>query len=609
MIALKNITKKYHKTVLEHVNLEFQAGRIYAIKGVSGCGKTTLLNILAGLDTDYEGEYLYDGASVSNMNRGQLGTYKKRIGYICQQSLLIGTMTIRENLEFIACGNENITYYAKLFGIEELLERFPEQLSGGQRQRAAIVRTLLQNPDIIVADEPTSALDYENSIALAKEIEKIRGMGKIVIIATHKDVFDEIADEVVMLDYGMVSCIQKNNNQADEKVFQSAKNENDSKRKNSLPYDIKYIKRKAKFRNVCAMVVLFALIFVFVFGVFSVEKYIKREYIRRTNREFHYNVIKTDAYSAEKICSIMNAKVYPFHDIWEEDLRVCALFEKEDSAFGEGYGLAWGHYPSEENQVLVSERYAEELGIGQEEEYVLEVRGRKYQVSGVIKDEEEDTSNRFWISEFQYYDGVNKSNYVFLKESAIQDMETDEERKLAEETQEIQGCVVAVYEDGMYTNPVYENMFTYEFTDNYYTTWKYWIGNHVADANYIADTAFFIMIASGIVLALFMICKISIDLFYRKREIGYLQIFHVGRKRVSFLMAWSYMRIILLSEFIAVVLFTIGTAVYLEWTQYDYRLVAGDWALLLSIITCFSLICTGLPLIKYIKKDPVSLLH
>lgn len=147
MITLTHICKKFgKKEVLKNISVAFEPGKLYVIKGVSGCGKTTLLNILSCLDFSFEGEYRYREEVIKKKNSAK---FRSKIGYVFQQSLLIANMSMKENLSFIYDDEEQIQYYANMFHVDHLLDQYPSQLSGGERQRFAIIRALLLDLSLI----------------------------------------------------------------------------------------------------------------------------------------------------------------------------------------------------------------------------------------------------------------------------------------------------------------------------------------------------------------------------------------------------------------------------------------------------------------------------
>ena len=190
-----NLKKSYDNKsfVLKNFSYCFDKGKIYVIKGVSGCGKTTLLNIMGGLDKSYEGDF---------KNK------PKSVGFVTQNNMLFSNWTVYENLSFIN-SDHNYKKIAKELSVEELLSKKPSQLSGGERQRICVIRSLMNSPELVIADEPTASLDKKNASLVAKLFNDISTSENIVVIATHKDDFDCIADEILYLNYGMISKVLK----------------------------------------------------------------------------------------------------------------------------------------------------------------------------------------------------------------------------------------------------------------------------------------------------------------------------------------------------------------------------------------------------------------
>ena len=196
-LEIKNVTKKYDRTVLDGVTHTFEYGKLYVIKGVSGCGKTTLLNIMGGLDSDYEGEIFINGENGKTV-------LTEKVGYVFQQSLLISDLTVKDNLLLINDDIQKADEITERLGVRELYDKYPSQLSGGERQRIAVARALITGVKIILADEPTASLDGTNSALTAQLLAELCGEGCAVIVATHEHYFDTIADEIIHLDYGKI---------------------------------------------------------------------------------------------------------------------------------------------------------------------------------------------------------------------------------------------------------------------------------------------------------------------------------------------------------------------------------------------------------------------
>lgn len=155
-------------------------------------------------ETAFSGEILLDGEPFIKKTDIQQNT----CGYIYQQSLLLSEITVRDNLLLIRNDMERIEALCKDLGLSSLLDKRPDELSGGERQRVAIVRALLNNPKILLADEPTASLDDGNSMKIAETIANLRSDNRIIIVATHEHCFDELADEIIDLRYGIIDNVE-----------------------------------------------------------------------------------------------------------------------------------------------------------------------------------------------------------------------------------------------------------------------------------------------------------------------------------------------------------------------------------------------------------------
>lgn len=625
MIQVENLSKKINEEILKGINFTFEDNKLYVIKGVSGCGKSTLLNILAGLDCEYGGTYTCDSVSVTAMNKRELARFRSKIGYICQQSLLVANLTVRENLEFIHCSSEKIEEYAQLFGIQKLLDCYPRTLSGGERQRVSIVRSLLGEPDIIIADEPTSALDYDNALKLAEEFQKIKELGKLVIVATHKDIFDDIADEVISLTYGTIDTRLGDSpggmgrQQKDTGAAVPGSGERQQKgtvvsgsggrqqkgtgaavpgshgQKKSIGQDLKYVRRREKTARVVRDVCIFTFLFLCVFTAYYVRKDIRREYVKLTNQVYHYNVVDCDDSDISEVSDMFDIQVYDKYELWDGDVQVGALFEEEDSAFYDGHWLDWGRFPQNNGEVLVSSPYASELGIAENQEMTISLFENEYQVVGVISPQ----SNSYGIiSEYNYYP-VCEEKCVMVPE--------EEMKKFPYEISDwFSKHMISIHDTHIYDDSREEEL---SFLITGYDVWLSVIENRIMDITYIADTAMFMMIAGAILLVLFLICKISIDLYYRQAEIGYLQVFHVGRRRIIRILSYGYLRIVLWSILAATVCYEIAAYIYFRVTQYNFMISLQGEAVIAGIVLVCAALCAGIPIIRYLRKNPIELIR
>lgn len=194
---------------LRDVNFQIGKGEICVIVGASGAGKTTILNILGGMDTLSEGHVFLDDKEISSYNKKELTNYRRYdIGFVFQFYNLVQNLTALENVELAAqiCKEpldaENIL---KEVGLEERSNNFPAQLSGGEQQRVAIARALAKNPKLLLCDEPTGALDYNTGKAVLTLLQSTcRKNGMTVVIITHNQALTAMADRVIRVKNGTV---------------------------------------------------------------------------------------------------------------------------------------------------------------------------------------------------------------------------------------------------------------------------------------------------------------------------------------------------------------------------------------------------------------------
>ncbi|AUJ28887.1 MAG: ATP-binding cassette domain-containing protein [Liquorilactobacillus hordei] len=241
LLKLSNIHKSYflgktESKVLNGINLEFNTGEFVSILGESGGGKSTLMNIIGGLDRNFDGEVALNGEVLDHRKEKQLDNYRRgTIGYIYQSYNLITHLTVLENvlvsLEMTALSHTEKIARAKdlltQVGLADQTKKHPNQLSGGQKQRVAIARALASDPDIILADEPTGALDSVNTQEVLEILNKIAKDGKLVIAVTHSQAVADHGTRIIRLVDGQV--------EADEHLKEPYKIENSSKRITSHP--------------------------------------------------------------------------------------------------------------------------------------------------------------------------------------------------------------------------------------------------------------------------------------------------------------------------------------------------------------------------------------
>ncbi|MDO5425207.1 MAG: ABC transporter ATP-binding protein [Eubacteriales bacterium] len=207
--------------MLKGVNLDIREGEFLVILGESGCGKSTMLNIIGGMDQLTTGTFLFDGTDYSRADDKMLTEYRRHsVGFIFQAYNLMPTLTAEENLEFIGELCEDSMDAGEALARVGLAQRkgnYPAQMSGGQQQRVSIARALVKKPRIILADEPTAALDYETSIEVLTVLEEVIQSGTTLLMVTHNEEIAKMANRVIRMKGGVVSEVILNRHPAKAK--------------------------------------------------------------------------------------------------------------------------------------------------------------------------------------------------------------------------------------------------------------------------------------------------------------------------------------------------------------------------------------------------------
>ena len=221
-VELKEVRKIYKMGEIEiaaadGIDFTINKGEFAVVVGPSGAGKTTVLNILGGMDTATSGEVWIDGADVASYNARQLTAYRRAdIGFVFQFYNLIPNLTALENVELALqiCKNPlDAATVLQDVGLGDRLNNLPAQLSGGEQQRVSIARALAKNPKLLLCDEPTGALDYNTGKAILKLLQDTcRERGMTVILITHNSAITPMADRVIKMKNGKVDSMTENPN-------------------------------------------------------------------------------------------------------------------------------------------------------------------------------------------------------------------------------------------------------------------------------------------------------------------------------------------------------------------------------------------------------------
>ena len=221
-VRLQDITKVYKMGEVEiraadNISFSIDKGEFVVIVGPSGAGKTTVLNILGGMDTATDGVLTVDGEEITAYNAKRLTGYRREdIGFVFQFYNLVPNLTALENVELalqICRDPLDAREVLREVGLGDRLDNFPAQLSGGEQQRVSIARALAKNPKLLLCDEPTGALDYNTGKAILKLLQNMcRERGMTVIVITHNQAIAPMADRLIHIKNGQVSQMELNVN-------------------------------------------------------------------------------------------------------------------------------------------------------------------------------------------------------------------------------------------------------------------------------------------------------------------------------------------------------------------------------------------------------------
>ncbi len=222
-ITFENVEREYHVgghtiKAVDGISFSIKKGTVNVVLGQSGAGKTTVLNLVGGMDSPTKGRIIVDNQEISNMSEHELTTYRRnKIGFVFQFYNLVPNLTVLENVQLAKeiC-NDSLDSREMLIkvGLENRLENFPSQISGGEQQRVSIARALAKNPQILLCDEPTGALDSATGQKVLRLICDVAySMGKTVIIVTHNAAIANMADTVIHMKDGNIAGIEHNDEQ------------------------------------------------------------------------------------------------------------------------------------------------------------------------------------------------------------------------------------------------------------------------------------------------------------------------------------------------------------------------------------------------------------
>lgn len=587
MIELKNITKVYDHTILDKVTLNLFPNNIYLLKGISGSGKTTLLNIISGIDDDFDGEYLYNKKDVKKFSKKDKNLFSSRIGYIFQKSLLISHLNVFDNLLFINNDKEKIYELSEQFGVSKLLKKMPFELSGGERQRIAIIRTLLLDPQIIIADEPTSSLDSENAIEFVKYMEMLRKDNRIIIITSHTNVFDDIADSIINIDYGKTTVDNKNENILSDDFIVSSKKSKDSK--NQLIMDIKYsVNRNLKIIKFLPVFFL-TFIILLIFLAISLKQNFKTEYTNYLKREYPFNTIFVYNNTYRLLENNVKMKKYDNYSYVKDNVEYLPLLPKDETILSKENYIEEGRFPENEFEVLVNNEYVKSI-LNRDNLYpndVIIIDNIEFKIVGVISNLETHLND---IYSTNIYYNLTYSPQVFIPYDSIKNIV-----KVPIESE-----IVMITFDNLNLGDEWYELIISMGNQN---CWDDKLSSFSFALDEFLNIFFVSLGATACITIIFIANQILIDLFYRKNEIGYLQLFGVNKRRLKRILLFEYAFKYILSLLLAIFVYYAITIFVHEYFLLDFRMSISYLLLIIGSILIYCYIMTFIPLKIFLRKS------
>ena len=592
MIRLVNLEKSFDFKVLDKINLDFNPGNIYILKGKSGSGKTTLLNLISGLDFEYSGNIYINDQDLKQMKKDDLINYHNSIGYMRQNCLLYRNVTVLDNLLLIENNKDKIIELCKQFNILDIINKYPYEISGGERERVSLIRALLNDNNILLLDEPSANLDKDNSKNFVKYLEKIDISNKIVIISTHEDLYDDIANVIVNINYGKITIIKNKEvkkGQLKIKTYISKKD---------IFKGLKLVKKQNIIFNIFAVVFLLASLLAISFNL----KF-KNEYIKVKLKEVPYNIIDIEKHYLDDFSKYISD--YYVNYVYKDDnLNVYPLYEYENSNLKNYIEL--GEFPKNNNEVLINYVYANEVGKNVKEmlNTTININDKEYKIVGIISNNADNfpliyNVNYSYSEIYNNFDGMMPAIFMYSSE-----LETF---GYIDKDDKIMINIKPEYILDLYNNElVSEGMVVNSFA---FLQYESEISSISTNVNSITQTSLLIVVVILILTLIFLINQISMELFYQRKEIGYLQLFHYSKDDISLFMTLRYIKDFIISLVISVILYLIICLVLL--ILYDFNLFISVFYILLFILVLvfYFYIIINIPLNKYLKTDIIKLIR
>ena len=593
MIKLVNLEKSFDFKVLDKINLEFKPGNIYVLKGKSGSGKTTLLNLISGLDSDYTGSIYINDKNLKNLKKDEITNYRNNIGYMRQECLLYRNLTVLDNLLLIENNKDKIIDLCKKFNIDEIINKYPYEISGGERERVSLIRALLNDNKILLLDEPSANLDKDNSENFVKYLKKIDISDKIIIISTHENIYDDIASVIINIEYGKINLVKDKPNKNKELIIKN------NMGKKNLFKGLKIIKKQSIIFRIFTIILLFASLLAISFNL-----NFKEEYIKVKLEDTPYNIIDVNSRYLEDFEEYIN-KIYTNYVYKDDNLNVYPLYEYENSNLKNF--LEVGSFPQNNNEVLINFEYATNiLNASDLNDLIgttININNKDYIVVGITsknKDESPQMYNTNYSYKEIYMSGPNNKEAIFMFNDELKTF------GVVDESDMIMIDIKPEYIIDLYNGNLVEVYDT--IGSSAFSQYEMGIKSISTDINSITQASLLIVVVVLILTMIFLVNQISMELFYQRKEIGYLQLFHYTKDDISLFMTLRYIKDFVISLIIAIVLYLVLSLMLLLVYNFNLFINVLYLCIFIIILLFYFYIIINIPLNKYLKTDIIKLI-
>lgn len=594
MIKLVNLEKSFDFKVLDKINLEFKPGNIYVLKGKSGSGKTTLLNLISGLDSDYTGSIYINDKNLKNLKKDEITNYRNNIGYMRQECLLYRNLTVLDNLLLIENNKDKIIDLCKKFNIDEIINKYPYEISGGERERVSLIRALLNDNKILLLDEPSANLDKDNSENFVKYLKKIDISDKIIIISTHENIYDDIASVIINIEYGKINLVKDKPNKNKELIIKN------NMGKKNLFKGLKIIKKQSIIFRIFTIILLFASLLAISFNL-----NFKEEYIKVKLEDTPYNIIDVNSMYLEDFEDYIN-KTYTNYVYKNDNLNVYPLYEYKNSNLKNF--LEVGSFPQNNNEVLINFEYATNiLNASDLNDLIgttININNKDYIVVGITsknKDESPQMYNTNYSYKEIYMSGPNNKEAIFMFNDELKTF------GVVDEADMIMIDIKPEYIIDLYNGNLVEVYDT--IGSSAFSQYEMGIKSISTDINSITQASLLIVVVVLILTMIFLVNQISMELFYQRKEIGYLQLFHYTKDDISLFMTLRYIKDFVISLIIAIVLYLVLSLMLLLVYNFNLFINVLYLCIFIIILLFYFYIIINIPLNKYLKTDIIKLIR